>query len=153
MLKGCLCGGFLVCLFFFYKAEMDGDCWHRLTLEEMILLTCSTGSRGNTGADNTVHTDRLFAANNTPPKRLAQDDLETYIVARWCPWFSRSFGPLSDCDMNTLAVKLLRSSKCRNSTTALEILTAVAIVLTRPNLTQRPHSCDRTLAKRLLFKD
>lgn len=144
---------FFVVVVFFYKAEMDGDCWHRLTLEEMILLTCSTSSQGNTGTDNTVHMDRLFAANNTLPKRLAQDDLETYIVARWYPWFSRSFGPLSDCDMNMLAVKLLRSSKCCTSTTALEVLTAVAIVLTRPNLTQRPHSCDRTLAKRLLFKD
>ncbi|KAI4822171.1 hypothetical protein KUCAC02_007730 [Chaenocephalus aceratus] len=38
-----------------------------------------------------------------PPRATVQDDLNSYIILRWCPWFSRTFGVLSDADLNALA--------------------------------------------------
>lgn len=127
--------------------------WNTLTLEELILLTCSAEAerpedraRGNRAGERAPS-----ATDEPPPKRLPHDDLETYIVLRWCPWFSRSFGPLSDGDMNAVTVRLLSFPECSASTSALEVLTAVAIVLTRPNVTRRPCSHNPAAAKRALF--
>lgn len=105
--------------------------WHMLTLEELILLTCSAqAERSDIHARSCTGEFVPSAADDSPPKRLLHDDLETYIVLRWCPWFSRSFGPLSDGDVNALTVRLLNFPECAASTSALEVLTAVAIVLT-----------------------
>lgn len=133
---------------------MSGE-WHTLTLEELILLACSAQSSQPNNHTRSDYTGEacVLSADDPPPKRIAQDDLETYIVLRWCPWFSRSFGPLSDGDMSALTVRLLRSPECSASTSALEVLTAVAIVLTRPNVTRRPRGHHPAAVQKALFRD
>lgn len=139
---------------FYYESKMSRE-WHMLTLEELILLTCSAQAERSDDHARSNCTGEFApsATDDPPPKQRVHDDLETYIVLRWCPWFSRSFGPLSDGDMNALTVRLLNFPECSVSTSALKVLTAVAIVLTCPNVTRRPRSHNPAAAKKALFRD
>lgn len=136
------------------QARMSRE-WHTLTLEELILLTCSAQADRSDGHAPSRHAGAFVPSNtdNPPPTRLAHDDLKTYIILRWCPWFSQSFGPLSDSDMYTLTVRLLSIPECSASTGALEVLTTVALVLTRPNATRRPRIQNPATARKAVYRD
>lgn len=75
----------------------------------------------------------------TPPRPGAQDDLNSYIILRWCPWFSQMFGVLSDENLNMLMIRLLRLNS-EEAPILLELLTAAALVLKQPNIPYLP-SC------------
>lgn len=129
--------------------------WHTLTLEELILLTCSTQTDQSADQAPSKHAGVFVSspAEDPPPAKLAHDDLKTYIILRWCPWFSRAFGPVADSDIYALTARLLGTPECRASTGALEVLTTVALVLTRPNTTKRPRLQNPTAARRAIYRD
>lgn len=143
-----------------------GATWHELTLEELICLTSSKSlselTREYEKKPNRVQLlidDKQRSANNeqpgdeslTPPRAVAQDDLKSYTVLRWCPWFSRTFGVLSDAHLNMLTVRLLRLNSEENPI-LLELLTAVTLVLKLPNVPYAPTCRDPSQAERFLFR-
>ena len=139
-----------------------GPTWHELTLEELICLTSSKSLRElNKGYDmkpNRVpllikkqsSTSKLDDVSLRPPQSGAQDDLNSYIILKWCPWFSRMFGVLSDANLNTLTLRLLRLNS-EEAPVLLELLTAAVLVLTHPNVPYSPTYQDPCLAEQFLF--
>ena len=86
----------------------------------------------------------------SPPRAGAQDDLDSYVILRWCPWFSQTFGVLTESHLNTLTVRLLRLNS-EETPIPLELLTAVLLVLKQPNVPYPPTCKDLSLAERFLF--
>lgn len=141
--------------------------WHALTLEELMCLTApksptdptedSESNRGTRG-QRVIGEDDCAGAQNDgfrmPPKAKAQDDLNSYIILRWCPWYSRAFGVLCESNLSTLAVKLLTGTiDSKKPRISLELLTAVTLVLTQPNVPHRPSCADPSVARSFLFRD
>lgn len=96
-----------------------GATWHELTLEESICLTSSKSlteltteyEKKPNRVQLLINTQRSTSEPDkslTPPRAGAQDDLNSYIILRWCPWFSRTFGVLSEANLSTLTIRLLR---------------------------------------------
>lgn len=63
--------------------------------------------------------------------------MRSYIVTKWCPWFSRTFGELSEENLNMLTVRLLRVH-VEEGPVLLEVLAAALIVLKAPNAPHAP---------------
>ena len=135
--------------------------WHKLTLEELLCVTPSTAlveltekhedkrnrlqlliSEGN----STLSEDKITA----PPQACGQDDLDSYIILRWCPWFSRTFGVLSDGNLNMLTLRLLRINSEKRPI-LLELLAAVSLVLKQPDIPFLPLCQDASRAESFLF--
>lgn len=138
--------------------------WHLLTLEELISLTSCKYCQELTHAyqekippnvqvcmNQSANDDTgIFWDKFTPPVANGQDDLNSYIILRWCPWFSRTFGILSDSNLYMLTVRLLRLYSEQHPI-LLELIAAVALVLTQPNVPYDPICQDRTIVERYLF--
>jgi hypothetical protein len=134
---------------------------HKLTLEELICLT-SSKSLSELTKDYDMKPNRVQLLINkersmceldnslTPPQASAQDDLNTYIILRWCPWFSQTFGVLSDSNLNMLTIRLLRLNS-EEAPILLEVLTAVSLVLKQPNVPYSPTCRDPSRAERFIF--
>jgi hypothetical protein len=134
---------------------------HKLTLEELICLT-SSKSLSELTKDYDMKPNRVQLLINkersmceldnslTPPQASAQDDLNTYIILRWCPWFSQTFGVLSDSNLNMLTIRLLRLNS-EEAPILLEVLTAVSLVLKQPNVPYSPTCPDPSRAERFIF--
>ena len=135
--------------------------WHKLTLEELIGLT-SSKCLTDLAKEYDKRPDRVQLFLNrqsstaeldtglTPPRPCAQDDLNSYIILRWCPWFSQTFGVLSEENLNMLTVRLLRLNS-QEAPILLELLTAVLLVLKQPNVPRSPPCHNPTLAETFLF--
>ncbi|KAJ8009790.1 hypothetical protein DPEC_G00068070 [Dallia pectoralis] len=139
-----------------------GTAWHELTLQEMICLT-SGKPLTELAREYEKKPDRVqlliidqsatgvLPESLTPPRPSAQDDLESYVILKWCPWFSRTFGVLSDAHLNMLTIRLLRLNT-DETPVLLELLTAVSLVLKQPNVPYPP-TCRHTYrAERFLFR-
>lgn len=135
--------------------------WHTLTLEELIRLAevrplvSSHESLYGTeeGTRQLTWADKKEANVDRPPKAEVQDDLHSYVILRWCPWYSRTFGAVSEADLNALTVKLLaRTAESNKSRASLELLTGVTLVLTQPNIPHLPKHPNSTLARTSLFR-
>lgn len=135
--------------------------WHTLTLEELICLTSSKSLVELTKEyEKKPNRVQLFShmqssteeldINLTPPRAGAQDDLNSYIILRWCPWFSRTFGVLNDSNLNMLTIRLLRLNS-EETPILLELLTVVSLVLKQPNVPYSPTCQDQSVAERFLF--
>ena len=135
--------------------------WHTQTLEELLCLTSST-SLAKLTKDYEKKPNRVQLLINavkhsepdnglTPPQVGAQDDLNSYIVLRWCPWFSRTFGVLSEENLNMLTIRLLRLSS-EEAPIQLELLAATSLVLKLPNIPYAPTCGDPSQAERFLFR-
>lgn len=139
--------------------------WHKRTLEELICLTSGASLTELTeryekkpnrvqllvkkqSASATLEQDGLIG----PPGARAGDDLNSYILLRWCPWFSRTFGALSDANLYMLTVRLLRLDS-EQAPILLELLSAVCLVLKQPNVPYIPTCRDPAGADRFLFSD
>lgn len=134
---------------------------HRLTLEELICLT-SSKSLSELTKDYDMKPNPVQLLINKerstceldnsliPPKASAQDDLNTYIILRWCPWFSQTFGVLSDSILNMLTIRLLRLNS-EEAPILLEVLIAVSLVLKQPNVPYSPTCPDPSRAERFIF--
>lgn len=72
-----------------------------------------------------------------PPQAESRCDLRSYIMTEWCPWFSRTFGVLSEANLNMLTVRLLRAH-VEEGPVQLELLAAALIVLKAPNTPHAP---------------
>lgn len=139
-----------------------GATWHELTLEELICLTSSKSLMELT-TEYEKKPNRVQLLINkqsrtsepdkslTPPRASAQDDLNSYIILRWCPWFSRTFGVLSEAHLNMLTIRLLRLNS-EEAPILLELLTAVLLVLKLPNVPYSPTCRDPSQAERFLFR-
>lgn len=134
---------------------------HKLTLEELICLTSSKSLSELTKEYNMkpnrvqllINKERsMCELDNSliPPQASAQDDLNTYIILRWCPWFSQTFGVLSDSNLNMLTIRLLRLNS-EAAPILLEVLTAVSLVLKQPNVPYSPTCPDPSRAERFIF--
>lgn len=134
--------------------------WHKLTLEELL---CLTSSRSQTELakeyENKPNRVQLMIGsqrssepdlNHVPPQASAQDDLNSYIMLRWCPWFSRTFGVLSEANLNMLTLRLLRLNS-EEAPILLELVTAAMLVLTQPNIPHSPICQEPRGAERFLF--
>ncbi|KAK2841805.1 hypothetical protein Q5P01_012005 [Channa striata] len=86
----------------------------------------------------------------SPPHAEAQDDLYLCVVTRWCPWFSRTFGMISEENLKMLMVKLLRVHD-DETTLLLELLAMVLLVLKLPNAPRPPSCRDQSLATSFLL--
>lgn len=138
--------------------------WHKRTLEELICLTSGASLTELTEryekkpkrvqllvkkqSTSTVEQDSLIE----PPKACASDDLNSYILLRWCPWFSQMFGVLTDANLCMLTVRLLRLNS-EQAPILLELLLAVYLVLKQPNVPYIPTYRDPAGADRFLFSD
>lgn len=118
--------------------ETDVRGWHELTLEELLHLTSSRSS-GGTGyiGQLSYRCDFCKLGELTPPRAGSQDDLNSYIILKWCPWFSRTFGALSESHLNTLTVQLLARDS-EDTPIPLELVASVLLVLTEPNVPLAP---------------
>lgn len=136
--------------------------WHKLTLEELICLTearplgssreRSRGTAEKRTQETTQSHDRHVNIDQ-PPKAEVQDDLYSYIFLRWCPWYSHTFGVISEVNLNTLTAKLLsRTVERDKSHISLELLTGVTLVLTQPNIPYQPKHPNSTLARTSLIR-
>ena len=135
--------------------------WHELTLEELICFT-STRSLMELTEEYEKKPNRVQLLINSrswrsepdpsliPPRASAQDDLNSYTILRWCPWFSRTFGVLSDADLNMLTIRVLRLNS-EASPILLELLTAASLVLKLPNVPYAPTCRDPSQVERFLF--
>lgn len=118
---------------------MDNGHWNRLPLEELLFAASSAPRRGYVGAP-------------PPPKAAPSDDLYTYVLSRWCPWYARTYGAIADTHLNTLVARTLQRETSTNGT--LELLNAVILVLTQPNTPSPPTVADQTGAEGfILTKD
>lgn len=134
--------------------------WHELTLEDLICLTSSRSCVELTKEYETkpnrlqlminVQSSNEPVLDQAPPRATAQDDLNSYIMLRWCPWFSQTFGRLSDANLNMLAVRLLRLNS-EEAPILLELVIAVMLVLTQPNIPHAPTCHEPHRAERFLF--
>lgn len=134
---------------------------HELTLEELICLTSSkTLTELTKDYETKPNRVQLLISKESsicepdnsliPPQASAQDDLNSYIILRWCPWFSRTFGVLSDATLNMLTLRLLRLNS-EEAPILLEVLTAVSLVLKQPNVPYSPTCRDPSRAERFIF--
>lgn len=125
-----------------------GDTWHKLTLEELICLMSPKSvaelTKEYEKKPNQVQlliTDEGVTGEMdndlTPPRAGAQDDLNSYIILRWCPWFSQIFGVISDANLNKLTLRLLRLYT-EDAPILLELLTAISLLLRQPNIPYSP---------------
>lgn len=141
-----------------------GAMWHKLTLEELMCLT-SSKSRTELAKDYEDKPNRVQLLSSTkqscneppddslvPPQASAQDDLNSYIILKWCPWFSQTFGVLSDANLNMLTLRLLRLNS-KDAPVLLELLTAVALVLKVPNIPYFPTCQVQSQAEWFLFRN
>lgn len=137
-----------------------GDTWHKLTLEELICLTSSKSlvelTKEYEKKPNQVQlliTDQGAMAeldnDLTPPRAGAQDNLNSYIILRWCPWFSQAFGVILDANLNMLTLDLLRFYT-EDAPILLELLTATSLVLKQPNIPYSPTCRDESQVARFL---
>lgn len=137
--------------------------WHKLTLEELICLTSSESLTELTERykKKSNRVQLLIKKQNSthepdsliePPRAHAQDSFNWYIILRWCPWFSRTFGVLSDMHLYMLTIRLLRLNS-EQAPILLELLTAVSLVLKQPNVPCLPTCQDPARAERFLFSD
>lgn len=147
--------------------------WHELTLEELIRLTSpkaratSSGRHEKKPAGIPLLLRTRFERQRTiplgdveqshwgdeaepPPRAEAQDDLNSYVMTKWCPWFSRTFGVLSEGNLNMLTVRLLRVHS-DDTPLLLELLATVLLVLKLPNAPRPPSCRDQSLATRFLL--
>lgn len=130
--------------------------WHALTLEDLVCVSASqsflygdyhvsfhdvTGSYICAGCEQT---------ESCPPKAGPQDDLNTYIILKWCPWFSHTFGVLSEEHVNMLTFRLLARNSVRMQL-PLELVTAILLVLTEPNVPHAPRCKDVRHTEHFLF--
>ena len=140
----------------------DRTMWHKLTLEELLCLTSSKSlvelTKEYEKRPNRVQlflrkqscTGGLVDHGHAPPCASAQDDLDSYIILRWCPWFSNMFGVLSDANLNMLTLKLLRLNS-EEHPISLELLSTALLVLTQPNVPFTPTCRDSSQAQTFLF--
>lgn len=137
--------------------------WHEMTLEELICLTSSKSLKEITKCyEKKPNRVQLLIKRQTstrkpdipiePPRAYAQDNLNSYIVLKWCPWFSRTFGVLSEMNLYMLTIRVLRLHSVQ-APILLELLAAASLVLKQPNVPYLPTCQDPAQAERFLFSD
>ncbi|KAK2814712.1 hypothetical protein Q5P01_000546 [Channa striata] len=137
------------------KMESGDASWHKLTLEELIRLTSPKPKaalghcekkpkeiplphrtpldpRTTVRRRDSSRASRSGDGLEPPPLAEARDDLNSYVVTRWCPWFSRTFEAISEENLNMLRVRILRVHG-DETPLLLELLAAALLVLKLPN--------------------
>lgn len=112
---------------------MDNGYWNQLPLEDLLFATVRYSVSRRRCLDE--HTP-------IPPKAKPSDDLYTYVLSSWCPWYVRTYGAIVDTHLNTLIARVLQRGMSTNGT--LELLNAVLLLLTQPNTTSLPTVTDQT---------
>lgn len=127
--------------------------WDTLTLEDLLRLTVADNLTGRGDACQFSLTAEWSSDPTvSPPKATPQDTLCAYIALRWCPWFSRMFGVLSEENLNLLTVKLLAGTRT-SAPVVSELLVTVLLMLTVPNVPCLPIIDDPSRARTFLFSD